>query len=105
MAPTDLPGLVVDGFDHTLAPHPVIGARPSINSIGRLGKVEAPTGVGVDDEQTVLRVEAGGTVVGHAALVGRNQASIGSWFLGGIGDRPALFVDSERPVNGPERSG
>src|SRR5450631_3906147 len=105
MAPTDLAGLVVDGFDHTLAPNVIIRTRPSVDSICRLGEIGAPTGMGVDDKQTVLRIEARRAIVGKSAFVGRNQASIGGRFLGGIRNWPALFVDSERPVHRSERDG
>src|SRR5208282_2495943 len=105
MAPTDFAGLVIDGLDHTRAPNAVIRARPSVRSIGRLGKVDAPAGMGVDDEQTLPGVEAGGTEIGKTAFVGCNQASIGRRFLGRIRNRTALLIDAKRPVHGPERSG
>src|SRR5712692_5927355 len=104
MAPTNLAGLVIDGLDHTLAPNAVIRARPSVDSIGRFCKVNAVTGMSIDDEQPVLGIEARGAVISHTALVGCNQASIGRGFLGGIWNRTALLIDSKRPVHGPERN-
>src|ERR1017187_3031959 len=105
MAPADLAGLIVDGLDHGLAPNAVIRARPPVKTIGRLGKVDAVAGLGIDDKQPVLGVETGGTVVGQTTLVRCNQASIGSRLLGGIWNRTALFIDSKRPVYRPERCG
>src|ERR1022692_3293431 len=105
MAPTDFSGLVGDGFDQTLAPNVVIRTRPSVDSICRLGEIEAPTGMGVDDKQTVLRIEARRAIVGKSALVGRNEASVGGRFLGGIRNWTALLIDSKRPIHRPERDG
>src|ERR1700693_5201485 len=105
MAPTNLAGLIVDGLDHTLAPNAVIRSRPSVDAIGWLREVDAVAGMGVDDEQTVPAIEAGGTVVSHSALVGCNQASIGRRFLGGIRNRTALLIDPQRPVPLPRRNG
>src|SRR5580700_7112535 len=105
MAPTDLAGLVVDGFDHALAPNAVIRARPPVKSIGWLGKIDAVAGMGVDDEQSVLSVEAGGTEVGKTILVGGDQASVGRRFLGGIWNRTSLLINSKRPVHRSEKSG
>src|SRR5258708_8139904 len=105
MRPTDLAGLVVDGFDHALAPNAIIRARPPVKSIGWLGKVDAVAGMGVDDKQSGLGVEAGGTEVGKTLLVGCNQASIGSRVLGRIWNRTALLIASKRPGHRPEKSG
>src|SRR6266852_2576478 len=105
MAPTNLAGLVVDGLDHTFAPDAVVRARPAVDSIRRLGKVNAPAGMSIDDEQPILRVEARGTVVGHAAFVWCYQPSIGRRLLVRIRNRTALLIDSKRPVHRPERSG
>src|SRR6202041_831129 len=104
MAPTNLAGLVVDGLDHTLAPNAVIRSSPSVDAIGWLREVDTVARMGVDDKQTVPAIEAGRTVVSHSALVGRNQASIGRRFLGGIRNRTALLIDSQRPVHWPERN-
>src|SRR5258708_1337433 len=105
MRPPDLAGLLVDGFDHALAPNAIIRARPPVKSIGRLGKVDAVAGMGIDDKQSGLGVEAGGTEVGKTLLVGCNQAPIGRRFLGGIWNRTALLIDSKRPVHRSEKSG
>src|ERR1700704_4430254 len=105
MAPTDLARLIIDGLNYPLAPNIVVRACPSVDSIGWLRKVDAVAGVGVHDKQTISGVEARGTVVGHTALVGGNQASIGRWFLGGIWNRSAFLIDAKRPVHRPERSG
>src|SRR6202046_3417008 len=105
MAPTNLAGLVVDGLDHTPAPNAVIRSSPSVDAIGWLREVDAVAGMGVDDEQPGPAIEAGGTVVSHSALVGRNPSSIVGRFFGEIRNRAALLIDSQRPVHGPERSG
>src|SRR5271169_1574968 len=105
MAPTDLAGLVVNGLDYTRAPNLVVRAGPTVDSIGRLSEVKAPTGMGVDNKQTVLAVVARRTVVGHAPLVGCNEASIGGGLLGGVWNRTTLIIDSKRPIHRPERNG
>src|SRR6202162_141691 len=105
MAPTNHAGLIVNGLEYAFAPNPVIRPCPPVRPIGRLGKIDAVARMGVDDKQSVLGVEAGGTVVGKTALVGGNQASIGSRLFGGSWNRAALLIDSERPVHRSERSG
>src|SRR5580658_6482561 len=105
MTPTYLARLVINGFDHALAPNAVIRASPSIDSIGGLGEIDAVAGMGVNDKQSVLGVEARRTVVGHAPLVGRKQASVGCRFFGRIRNRTAVRIHSERPVQGSEGSG
>src|SRR5229473_4221107 len=105
MAPADLASLIVDGLDHALAPNIVICASPSVGSIGGLGKVDAPARMGIHDEQTILGVEAGGAVIGETTLVGRNKASIGCRLFGGIWNRTAVLIDSERPIQRPVSSG
>src|ERR1700730_17348194 len=57
MAPTDFASLVVNRFQHALAPNPVIGTRPTVHSIRRLGKIDAVAGVSIHDKQTVLGIE------------------------------------------------
>src|SRR5258708_19453778 len=104
MAATNVAGLVIDGLDPPLAPNAVTRARPSVDSIGRFCKVNAVTGMSIDDEQPVLGIEARGAVISHTALVGCNQASIGRGFLGGIWNRTALLIDSKPPVPRPERN-
>src|SRR5450755_3708571 len=105
MAPADLTGLVIDGLEDSLAPNPAVRARPAVDAIGGLGKINAPTGVSVHDKQSVPGVKAGGAVVRHAGFVGRNEASIGRRLFGGIGNRAALRIDAQRPVHGPEWRG
>ena len=91
VAPLDLAGLIVDGFEHALAPDAVIGAGPSERAVGGLGEVDAVARVRAHDEQAGLRVEAGRAIVGEAAFVGRDEASIGSGILGRIRESAALF--------------
>src|SRR5260370_36672600 len=105
MRPTDLAGLVVDGFDHALAPNAIIRARPPVKSIGRLGKVDAVAGMGIDDKQSGLGVEAGGTEVGKTLLVGCNPAPIGRRFLCGVWDAVARPYDSKPPGDRYEKAG
>src|SRR6202047_1656892 len=105
MAPADFAGLVIDRLDHTVTPDVIVRARPPVNPIRWLGKIDAPAWMGIDDKQSVLDVETGGTIVGHAALVGSNQASIGCRFLGGIGNRTAPLIGSQRPVHRSKRGG
>src|ERR1700733_15515487 len=105
MAPTNPAGLIVDVFEAAFAPNAVIRPCPAVNSIGRLGKIDAVTGMGVDDKQSVPGVEARGTVVGKTSLVGGNQASVGRRLLGGVWNRAALVIDSKRPVHRSEKSG
>src|SRR5437879_685342 len=103
MAPTDVASLVIDGLDHALPPNSVVCARPSVDSISGLGKVDAPARMGIHDKQTIFCVEAGRTIIGKTTLVGRNQASIGGWLLVRIWNRTALFIDSKRPIHRPVR--
>src|ERR1700723_1359137 len=103
MAPADFAGLIIDGFKHTFAPNAVIRARPPVDSISWFGKVDRVAGMGVDNKQSVFRVEASGPIIGKAAFVGSNQAPVGSWLLGGIRNRTTLGVDSQRPVHRTER--
>src|SRR6266436_719567 len=105
MAPADLAGLVIDGLEHARAPNIVICARPSVGSIGRLGKVDAPARMGIHDKQTIFAIETWGTVIGKTTLVGRNKPSIGGRLFGRIRNRTAVLIDSKRPVQRPERSG
>src|SRR2546427_3553445 len=105
MAPADLAGLIVDSLDHALAPNAIVCARPSVDSVGRLGKINTPAGMGIHDEQTISGVEAGGTVIGKTTLVGRNKPSIGGRLFGGIWNRTALFIDSKGPIHRAVRNG
>src|ERR1700761_5813608 len=100
MAPANLACLVVDSFDDSLTPKAVVGASPAVVSISRLGEVDAPAWVGIDDEQACPGIKARGAVVGHAALVGCDEASVRRGFFGRVGNRPAVFVDAESPVCG-----
>src|ERR1051326_8789682 len=105
MAPPDVPGLVLNSLDHSRAPNVVVGPRPTIDPIGWLGKINAPAGVCTHNEQAGFCVEAGRTIIRHAALVGRDQAAVGSCLLSGIRNRAALFIYSERPVHWTEWNG
>src|SRR5579863_384238 len=105
MAPSDFAGLVVDGFDDPLAPNVIIRACPPVEAIRWLGEVDGIAGMGVHDKQSGFGVEAGGTKVGEAVLVGCNKASIGRRLLGGILNRSAPLIDSQRPVYRSERRG
>src|ERR1051326_7350737 len=105
MVPPDVPGLVIDSLDHSRAPNVVIRPSPAIDPIGWLGKINAPTRMGTHNEQAGFCVEAGRTVIGHATLVGRNEAAIGGWFLRRIRNGPALFIYSECPVHWTEWNG
>src|SRR5271156_3673269 len=69
MRPPNLAGLVIDCFDHALAPQTIIRPRPAVGAIGGLGEIDRVTGVGGDDEQSRLWVETGRSIVGHSALV------------------------------------
>src|SRR2546421_2444483 len=105
MAPADLASLIVDGLDHALAPNAIVCARPSVDPIGGLGKVNAPAGMGIQDKQTILGVEAGRTVIGKASFIGRNEAPIGGRLFGGIWNRTALLIDSKGPIHWAVRNG
>src|SRR5580704_13393508 len=105
MAPAYLAGLVVDGFDDAFSPKPIIGARPAVIAVCRLGKIKAVTGMGIDNKQTGSRVEAGSSIIRHTSFIGSNQAAVACRFLRGIWNRPSLLVDSKRPVHRPERNG
>src|ERR1700722_6847737 len=105
VSPAQLAGLVIDRFEHSLTPHVVIGARPTVETIGGFREVDAPTRMGVDDKQSVLRVEARRTIVGQTAFVGRDQTSVWRGLFGGIRNWTALRIDSKRPVHGSERGG
>src|SRR5271166_231309 len=99
MAPSNLAGLVVNCLDYTLAPNVIVRAGPAVDSVRGLGEVDAPAGMSVDDKQSSLRVEAGRSIVGQAALVGSDEAAIRRRFLCWVGNRTALLVDPERPVH------
>src|SRR5689334_17797011 len=99
MAPPDFAGLIIDRFDHTLAPDAVVGPGPTVDSVRGLGEVYAPARVGIHDEQAVLSVKTWGTIVGHPAFVRSDQASVGGRFLCGIWNRTSFLVDSERPIH------
>src|ERR1700676_2498819 len=60
MAPAELAGLVVDGLEDSLSPDAVIRARPSVDAIGWLGKVNAPARMSVDNKKPVSCVETWG---------------------------------------------
>src|SRR5580698_2182546 len=105
VTPANFAGLIVDGIDHALAPNAIVGASPAINSIGRLGKIDAPAGMSTDNEQTVLGIEARGSIVGESALIGGDQASVRCRLLRRIRDRAAVFINSERPIYRSKRNG
>jgi hypothetical protein len=94
VAPAKLARLVIDSLNHTSAPHAVVGAGPAIESVGGLGEIEAKARVRVHDEQAVLRVETRRAIVGHAGLVGSDEAPVGCRLFRGIGYRAALLVDA-----------
>ncbi len=50
--PADLACLVVDRFQHALAPHPVVGAGPAKRAVGRLGEVDPVARMRIHNEQT-----------------------------------------------------
>src|SRR5271155_5482143 len=104
MAPANLSRLVIDGLDHAFAPEAIVGACPSIVTVGRLGEIDAVAGMSVNNKQACLRVEAGRTIIRHAALIGRNQAAVTCGFLRRIRNWPALLVGSEAPVHRSKRS-
>src|SRR5207302_9161641 len=104
MVPTHLTSLVINGFDHAVAPHPVVSTRPTVDAISGLGEIDTVAGMGANDKQAVPGVEAGGTIVGHSGLVGRYQPAVRRRFLQGVRNRTALFIDSKRPVYGAERN-
>src|ERR1700678_2533960 len=104
MSPANFSSLVINGLNHAFAPKAVISACPAISTVGRLGEVDAEAGVSIDDEQAGLGVEAGRTIVRHAAFVGGNEASVGSRFFVRIGNRTALVVNAQVPIHGTKRS-
>src|SRR3954469_12157186 len=59
MAPSYFAGLVVNGLDYALTPNAIVGAGPAIYAVGGLGEVDAPAWMGVNNEQSGLRIEAG----------------------------------------------
>src|SRR5437660_12383104 len=103
MVPTHLASLVINGFDHAVAPHPVVSTRPTVDAIGGLGQIDTVAGMGANDKQAVPGVEDGGTIVGHSGLLGRYQPAVGRRVLQGVRDRTALFRDSKRPEYRPAR--
>src|ERR1700722_234935 len=76
VGPANLSGLVINRFQYTFAPEPVIRACPTIRAIRRFVEVNAVGGVSIHDKQARLGVKAGRAVVGQAALVRRNQAAV-----------------------------
>src|SRR5882724_9425391 len=105
VAPTNLASLVVDGLNYSFAPNTIIRAGPAIHSIGWLGRVEAPTGMCIDDKQSVLSVETGRAIVGQTTFVWRDQATVGRRLFLRIRNWPAILVDSQRPVHGSVGNG
>src|SRR5580700_7803919 len=99
MAPADRSCLIVDRFQHSFAPHVVIGASPSVYSVGGLREVDAPARMRVDDEQSILGIEAWGPIVRQSAFVWCNDASVRRRLFRWIRNRTPLLVDSKRPIH------
>src|SRR5206468_4300896 len=102
MRPTDLAGLIIDGFQYAFTPDAVIRPCPSESSVGWLGEVNPVARMCADHEEPGLRVKAGRPVVCHAALVRSDQSAIAGGLLLWIGNRASLLVYAERPVRGSE---
>src|ERR1700677_3384775 len=105
MRPPDLACLVIDCFDHALAPQTIIGPGPAVSAVGGLGEIDRVTGVGGDNEQSGLWIETGSSIVGHSTLVRRYQTPIGRRFLGRIGNGTSLLIDPKGPVDWAKGNG
>src|ERR1700761_2314259 len=92
MRPANLARLIIDCFQHPTTPQTVVGAGPTISAIRRLGEVNAVTGVGRNDEQPVVRIEAGSAKIGKPVLVGCDQAPVGGRLFVRVGNGAALLV-------------
>src|SRR3954471_809337 len=75
MRPTDLAGLIIDGFQYAFTPDAVVRPCPSESSVGWLGEVNPIARMCADHEEPGLRVKAGRPVVCHAALVRSDQSA------------------------------
>src|SRR5579883_360240 len=104
VAPANLTRLVIDRFEHSLAPYAVVRAGPTESAILRLEEIDSVARMSIHDEQPGFLVEAGRTIVRHPAFIGRDQASIGSWLFFLIRNRPSVFIHALRPVHRPERN-
>src|SRR5579875_2767061 len=76
MRPADLTRLIVDCFQNALTPNAIIRACPAECAVLRFGEVDAVAGMRVDNEEARLWIEAGRTVIRHAAFIGSNQATV-----------------------------
>src|SRR5689334_15252340 len=76
VGPTDLAGLIVDGFDRAFAPKAIVCASPAISAVGGLGEIEGVTIAGGNDKYAGLGIETGRAIVGQASFIGRDQASV-----------------------------
>src|ERR1700733_10264823 len=88
MRPPDFARLIIDRFQHTLAPQPIVRTRPTVGTIRRLIEVEAIGRVGTDNKQASLRIEAGRAIVSEATLIRCNQAAVRRRILGWVWKRP-----------------
>src|SRR5215831_719516 len=104
MRPASLSCLVINGFDDAFTPDAVVGTGPPVDSIGRLGEINTPTRVRIDDKQPVLAVEAWGAIVRHTSFIGRDQAPIRRRFFLGVGYWSPLAVNSQCPIHRAIRS-
>src|SRR5450631_748700 len=105
VTPPNLPCLVIDSFDHALAPQIVIRSSPSIITVCGLVEIKTPTRMSTHDEQASMRIEARRPKVRQATFIRRNQAAIRCRLFLGIGNRLPSLIDAERPVHRPERCG
>src|SRR5579863_8507682 len=104
MAPANLTGLIIDGFDHAFSPNSVIRTRPAVSAVSGLRKINTIAGMCVDDKQSILCIEARRPVVCHSAFVGRNEPPIGGWLFGWVRNRAALRIHAQRPIHRTEGS-
>src|SRR5215472_5425108 len=105
MTPAYFPSLVVDGFEHSLAPQSIVSSGPAIVAIFRLREIDAVAGVGIHYEQARLWIEARRSIVGHAAFVRRDETAIASRLFCRIGDGATLLIDTQRPIHWTEGRG
>src|SRR5215472_13550188 len=105
MTPANFSRLVVDGFDDAFAPESVVRPSPAIGAVSGLGKIERVTFARRNDKQSVPGIETWRAEVGHAAFIGRDQASVWRRFFARIRNRAALLIDAQRPVHWAEGHG
>src|SRR5580698_110628 len=94
MSPADLACLIVDCLKDPFAPKSIVCAGPAIVAVGQFSEVKAVARMSVDKKQACLRVEAGGTIVRHSALIRGDQSAIRLRFLVGIRNGASFLVDS-----------